>query len=171
MHLLLHDRDPDIYRYNKCTNTQLPNFNAGRPLSTGLTDAFELQILPNGDVLVADSNSGHPARPQRQRDSDLLVLRPCPAAPTSSSPSPSILSGTSFWTGDAASGDIWQINIATGHVLQTIDTHSAYLFGLSVDDEIEVAAPPPGDDHRAVDADRPARDRELLDADAGLGRA
>ena len=41
-----------IYRYNKCTNTQLPDFNVA-PF-TG-DDAFELQILPNGDVLVADS--------------------------------------------------------------------------------------------------------------------
>ena len=33
-------------------------------------------------------------------------------------------SGTSFWTGDSTSGDIWQVDIATGDVLQTIDTHS-----------------------------------------------
>ena len=29
-------------------------------------------------------------------------------------------SGTSFWTDDAFSGDIWQVNIATGQVMQTI---------------------------------------------------
>ena len=40
---------------------------------TGLTNAFELQILPNGDVLVADSESRHPARPERQRHRDLLL--------------------------------------------------------------------------------------------------
>ena len=43
-----------IYRYNKCTNTQLSTFNVA-PL-TG-DNAFELQILKNGDVLVADSES------------------------------------------------------------------------------------------------------------------
>ena len=49
--------------------------------------------------------------------------------------------GTSFWTADSSSGDIWQIDIATGDVMQTIDTGSGTLFGLSVDDQIEVAGP------------------------------
>ena len=49
--------------------------------------------------------------------------------------------GTSFWTGDANSGNVWEVNIATGAVQQQIDTHSGALFGLSVDDEVEVAAP------------------------------
>ena len=43
-----------IYRYDKCTNTQLSTFNVA-PF-TG-DDAFEVQILKNGDVLVADSES------------------------------------------------------------------------------------------------------------------
>src|SRR6202034_4640022 len=51
--------------------------------------------------------------------------------------------GTSFWTGDSASGDVWEVNIATGAVEQQIDTHSGSLYGLSVDEQIEVAAPPP----------------------------
>ena len=52
----------DILRYNMCTNQQEPNFNV-QPFpsydpSTGLpVQAFELQILPDGDVLVADSNA------------------------------------------------------------------------------------------------------------------
>ena len=51
--------------------------------------------------------------------------------------------GTSFWTGDSTSGDVWEVNIATGAVEQQIDTHSGSLYGLSVDDQIEVAAPAP----------------------------
>ena len=51
--------------------------------------------------------------------------------------------GTSFWTGDSTSGDVWEVNIATGAVKQQIDTHSGSLYGLSVDDQIEVAAAPP----------------------------
>ena len=38
--------------------------------------------------------------------------------------------GTSFWTGDSYSGDIWQIDIATGEVLQTIDDPPGALYGL-----------------------------------------
>ena len=45
----------DIMRYNKCTNTQLPNFNA---VSFDPDySAFELRILPDGSVLVADSDA------------------------------------------------------------------------------------------------------------------
>ena len=50
--------------------------------------------------------------------------------------------GNSFWTGDSTSGDIWKVDIASGDVLQQINTHSGTLFGLSVDDQIEVAASP-----------------------------
>ena len=51
-------------------------------------------------------------------------------------------SGTSFWTGDEISGYVWQVNIATGQVMQTINTNAGLLYGLSVDDEINVATPP-----------------------------
>ena len=50
-------------------------------------------------------------------------------------------SGTSFWTGDEISGYVWQVNIETGQVMQTIDTNAGLLYGLSVDDEINVATP------------------------------
>ena len=38
-------------------------------------------------------------------------------------------SGTSFWTGDAISGDVWQVDLATGTVLSSFSTGSP---GLSV---------------------------------------
>ncbi len=52
----------DILRYNMCTNQQEPNLNvqpfASYDPSTGLpVEDFELQVLPDGDVLVADSNA------------------------------------------------------------------------------------------------------------------
>jgi hypothetical protein len=54
--------ETDILRYNMCTNQQLPNLNvqpfASLDASTGLpVQAFQLQILPDGNVLVADSNA------------------------------------------------------------------------------------------------------------------
>ena len=51
-------------------------------------------------------------------------------------------SGTSFWTGDEISGYIWQVNIKTGQVMQTINTNAGLLYGLSVNDEINVATAP-----------------------------
>ena len=104
--------------------------------------AFQLQILPDGDVLVADSNADILLDP----NGNVLQTYTCASLPGcqgslfAMSLDPD---GTSFWTGDSTSGDIWQVDIATGNVLQQIDTHSGSLFGLSVDDQIEVAAPAP----------------------------
>jgi hypothetical protein len=128
-----------IYRYDKCTNTQLPPFNVA-PF-TG-DNAFELQILPNGNVLVADSESDIMLDP----DGNVIGTYSCADLPGCSGELFAIAldpDGLSFWTGDAFSGDIYRVDIASGAVLQTIDTHSEFLFGLSVDNEIEVAAPPP----------------------------
>ena len=45
--------------------------------------------------------------------------------------------GTDFWTGDASSGLVWEINIATGAIDQQWNTGSAgRFFGLSVFGEI-----------------------------------
>jgi hypothetical protein len=128
-----------IYRYDKCTNTQLSTFNVA-PF-TG-DDAFELQILPNGNVLVADSESDIMLDP----NGNVIGSYACADLPGCSDELFAIAldpDGLSFWTGDTASGNVYRIDIASGDVLQTIDTRSPYLFGLSVDDEIEVAAPPP----------------------------
>ena len=128
-----------IYRYNKCTNTQLSTFNVA-PF-TG-DDAFELQILPNGNVLVADSESDIMLDP----NGNVIGSYSCASLPGCSDELFAIAldpDGLSFWTGDTASGNVYRIDIASGDLLQTIDTRSPYLFGLSVDNEIEVAAPPP----------------------------
>ena len=128
-----------IYQYNKCTNTQLPVFNQA-PL--GGANAFELKILPNGDVLVADSDADVLLGP----DGSVINTYSCSSLPGCANQLFAVVldpDGTSFWTADAFSGTIWEVNIATGQVEQTIDTQSAYLYGLSVDNEINVAAPAP----------------------------
>jgi hypothetical protein len=139
--------ETDILRYNMCTNQQESNFNvqpfASIDSSTGLpVQAFQLQVLPNGDVLVADSNADILLDP----NGNVLQTYTCASLPGcqgslfAMSLDPD---GTSFWTGDSTSGNVWEVDIATGAVQQQIDTHSGSLYGLSVDDQIEVAAPPP----------------------------
>ena len=167
--------ETDILRYDMCTNQQEPNFNvvpfASYDPSTGLpVQAFELQILPDGDVLVADSN----ADILLDQNGNVLETYTCASLPGcqgslfAMSLDPD---GTSFWTGDSTSGDVWEVNIATGAVEQQIDTHSGSLYGLSVDDQIEVAAAPPVD-HRGTDVTRgSAVLRQLLLTHAGLGGA
>ncbi len=139
--------ETDILRYNMCTNQQEPNFNvqpfASYDPSTGLpVQAFQLQVLPDGDVLVADSN----ADILLDQNGNVLQTYTCASLPGcqgslfAMSLDPD---GTSFWTGDSVSGNVWEVDIATGAVQQQIDTNSGTLYGLSVDDEIEVAAPAP----------------------------
>ena len=130
----------DILRYNQCTNTQLPNFN-----TAALPDkAFQLRILANGDVLVADSSADF----LLDQNGNVIQSYPCSSLNGCQDGLFAIAvdpSGTSFWTGDSTSGDIWQINLATGAVMQTISTNSGLLFGLSVKDELDVATSPSQD--------------------------
>ncbi len=136
----------DIQTYNKCTNTQGPNFNKvsfpSVDPSTGLpVNAFQLKILAGGDVLVADSNAILELDP----NGNLIQTYPCSSLPNCSGQLFALSvdpSGTSFWTADSASGAIYQINIATGQLMQTIQTHEGLLFGLSVLGNLEVATPP-----------------------------
>ena len=131
----------DIMRYNKCTNTQLPNFN-----NTSFDpnqSAFELRILPDGSVLVADSN----AVLHLDASGNVIQTYPCSALPNCEGQLFAVNldpDGTSFWTGDAISGEIWRIDIATGDILQTIATHSGALFGLTIADQILAATKPGG---------------------------
>jgi len=135
----------DILTYNKCTNTQGPNFNKvpfpSVDSSTGLpVNAFQLKILANGDVLVADSN----AVLLLDSNGNVMQTYPCSSLPNCGGQLFAISvdpSGTSFWTGDSSSGYIYQINIATGALMQTINSQSGTLYGLSVLDQKEVATP------------------------------
>jgi hypothetical protein len=139
--------ETDILRYNMCTNQQLPNLNA-QPFptfdsSTSLpVQAFQLQILPDGDTLVADSNADILLDPNGNvvQTYTCASLPGCQGSLFAMNLDPD---GNSFWTGDSTSGDVWKVDIASGDVLQQINTHSGTLFGLSVDDQIEVAAPAP----------------------------
>ncbi len=128
----------DILRYNKCTNTQLPNFNQ-QPLPGN--NAFQVTILQNGDVLVADSGAIY----MLDQNGNVIQTYSCSDIPDCGGQLFAVVvdpSGTSFWTADSFSGNIWQINMATGQVMQEINTPTAYLYGLSVDGEITAAAPP-----------------------------
>ena len=138
-----------IFSYNKCTNTQGPVFNQVPFPSTetlpgggpGQNQAFAVKILTNGNVLVADSGAVLELDPT----GNVIGTYPC----TSMSGCGGHLfalsidpSGTSFWTGDADSGNIYQINLASGAVMRTITGASGTLFGLSVDNQLEVATSP-----------------------------
>ena len=128
----------DIMRYNKCTNTQESNFNQVPFSGYG---AFEVRILADGNVLVADSDAVY----LLDQNGDVIQTYSCASLPgcqgllfaVSVDPD-----GTSFWTGDSISGDVWKIDIATGQVLQTFQTNPGLLYGLSVDGQLMAATSP-----------------------------
>ncbi len=126
-------------RYNKCTNTQESNFNQVPMTGYG---AFEVRILADGNVLVADSDSVLLMDPNGNviQTYSCASLPGCQGLLFAVSVDPD---GTSFWTGDSVSGDVWQVDIATGQVLQTFQTNPGYLYGLSVDGQLMAATSPP----------------------------
>jgi hypothetical protein len=109
---------------------QLTNFANNLPGSA----AFALRLLSNGQVLVADTNSvlrldanGNIIQTYLSGTSgELFALNVDP-------------SGTSFWTGNDATGILTQLDIATGAVLQSINTGvgGGNLFGVSVYGEFQ----------------------------------
>jgi hypothetical protein len=120
-----------IKRFDTSTNTQLTDFAAGLPGS----NAFALRILPNGNVLVADSSAV-----VQVNTSGAVVKTYVPPNSAGAIFSLSLdPDGAHFWTGDSNTGNIWEINIATGSVDQTISTGvvptadtTAGLFGVAV---------------------------------------
>ena len=146
-----------IYRYNKCTSTQESNFNA---VPFAGARAFQVRILPDGGALVADTNSVL----RLDANGNVTEVYACTAAdqsalesvyPTANVVAPlpdcggSLFSlaidpsGTSFWAGDSYSGNIWQIDLSSGQLLNEVNTGAAFLYGLSVENGSEAAVTPP----------------------------
>jgi hypothetical protein len=52
-------------------------------------------------------------------------------------------SGTAFWTADFATGTVWEVNIATGAILEQWNSGSGSTFGVSVFGEKGTITPEP----------------------------
>ena len=122
-----------VKRYDVCTHTQLADFAT---LPTG--EAYALRIRPNGDIMVAATSQVH------RLDSTGAVLQ------SYTLPGTSLLfalnldpDGTSFWTGDLFTGEIFRIDIATGAIItQFNSTPNNVMGGLAIFGEITAAIPP-----------------------------
>jgi hypothetical protein len=135
--ILYTSEGPDILSFNKCTNTQGANFNVA-PLPGG--SAFAHRTLLNGDVLVADSTEVtllNTAGVQIQHypitgQTFLFALNLDP-------------DGTSFWTADLITGEVFKVDIATGGILESWFPNTAPGFtatgGLCVKGENTVSNP------------------------------
>ena len=133
----------EVLRYDVCTDSALPNFASG--LSGGT--CFALRIRPVGvsdfEVLVA-------CRTQLHRiDSSGTVVQSYPAA--GFNPPANLLfamnldpDGTSFWTGDIVTGDIYRIDIASGNQLTHFESNpNTTMAGITVVGEITAGVPTP----------------------------
>ena len=140
VHLLLHDRESDILTYNKCTNTQGPNFNVA--------------TLP-GDRTRSNCRSfptvtcWWPTRPPTTcwtrtatsfRPIPALDLNGCQGMLFAVALDPTARPSGRATPGPATSGRSTSPPVRS---MQTINTHSGMLYGLSIADEIEVATRPP----------------------------
>jgi sugar lactone lactonase YvrE len=103
-----------VKRFNVCTNAQLPDFAT---LPSGA--AFALRIQPSDEVLVAATSAVY------RLDATGALVQTY-AIPNSSTLFALNLDpdGTSFWTGDLSSGDIFKVDIATGNILKTFNAAS-----------------------------------------------
>lgn len=127
----------DVQRFDISTNTPLPNLNVA-PLPG--SDAFALRLLPNGDVLVADSQEVVLLDPlgniiRTYTDPNLTEAFALNILPD----------GLSFLTGNISStGEIFQFNIATGVLEKTLfPSPFVDVAGLIVDGELGIGPPPP----------------------------
>ena len=121
-----------IGRHNICTNTALSNFASGLGGS-----AYALRIRQNGEVLVANginirrlSATGAPLQSYGVSGENswfALNLNP---------------DGTSFWSANINTSNVYKIDIATGNVLQSFNTGTTpgnTVFGLAVFGEFTVS--------------------------------
>ena len=101
-----------IFRHDVCTNTPLSNF------ATGLSgNAYALRILPSGDVLVAMGvnvlrlNSAGVIQQTYDATGEnswfALNLDP---------------DGTSFWSADFGTSNVYRFDIASGNVITSFNT-------------------------------------------------
>ncbi len=129
--LLYTSEGSDILSFNSTTNTQNPNVTSALPGSS----AYALRALGDGTILVADSGADY-----RVSAVSGTILQTYLSGANGNSGGLFSLNldpnGTSFWTGDFNSSNIWEVNIATGAVQNFFNAGTNALFGLSVFGEI-----------------------------------
>ncbi|MDP2673418.1 MAG: hypothetical protein Q8Q00_00720 [Dehalococcoidia bacterium] len=125
-----------ILRYDVCTDTPLANFNTA-PLPDS---AYALRILPDGGVLVSNTTVAI-----RLDSSGNQVQTYTPSIPASLIFALNLdPDGTSFWTADYSSGNVFKFDIASGTELLTFNVPpNTSLSGLAVFGEVTAAQPTP----------------------------
>lgn len=121
-----------VKTFNVCTNTQGPDFATGLPGSV----AYAHRILPDGGELVADTEE----IVRLDAGGSVVQVYDAPAHDgwfaLNLDPD-----GTSFWSADFNTSDVYHFDIASGSVLGNFNTGTApqTVFGLAVKGELTAA--------------------------------
>lgn len=107
-------RTKDVFRYDVCTNTQLPMFNTA-PLPGEA--AYHLRVLPDGGVLVADSH----VIVRLDASGNQVKLYFAPGESNYWGGVDLVGDGT-FWASNAFNGNIYRFDLETGAILFSFNT-------------------------------------------------
>ena len=128
-----------IRRFDIATNTQLANLNA---VALAGSNAYAFRILSDGGVLVADTDrvvrldaAGNVVKTYLLGQPGVVTLFALNLDPN----------GTSFWTGDLSTNQVYNVDIATGAILEHWTATGGgvtQLAGLSIKGEITAAGVP-----------------------------
>jgi streptogramin lyase len=128
-----------IFSYNLATHTQNADFVDGLPGSAAYALRTVLSGAFAGDVLVADSSNallvGH---------SGVIMTYNLPGNGGGDFSLNLDPAGTAFWTADFTTGEVWEVDIATGKILEQWNTgFTGSTFGLAVFGERGQQTPEP----------------------------
>ena len=122
----------EILSYNVCTQTQNPDFATGLP-----EPCFELRVRPDGDVMVACASEVIRFNSSGIQQQAYTVPNAGELFSMNLDPD-----NSTFWTGDDTTGEVYQVSIASGSVVNDFDTAPAVgLFGLALVGAINVSLP------------------------------
>jgi hypothetical protein len=107
-------RTKDVYRYDVCTNTQLPFLNT-QPLPGD--EAYHIRVLPDGGVLIAD----YKVIVRLDASGNQVQTYVAPGEPNFWGGVDHRGDGT-FWASNAYSGNIYRFDLATGAILASFNT-------------------------------------------------
>ncbi|HYL60023.1 MAG TPA: hypothetical protein VEU51_14225 [Candidatus Acidoferrales bacterium] len=149
--------DLHVLRFDVCANIQLPLFAGPLPGP----NAYTVKIRQNGEVMVGDTTevirldaAGNPV--QHYLASSIEPSNKTPLLFGLTLPP----DGTTFWTADLNSFDVFHVDIATGAVLTHFNTvtdctscgDTSAVAGLTIKGEITPANPPPDCSHAVASA-------------------
>ncbi len=128
-----------IFSFNTATNTQNPDFIDGLPGSNAYALRTVLSGAFAGDVLVADSANALLVGP-----GGIILTYNLPGNGGGDFSLNLDPSGTAFWTADFATGEVWEVDIATGAILEQWNSgFTSTTFGVSVFGERGTTSPEP----------------------------